>query len=118
MLAALAAAGVPGFAGFVSEVMVLAGAWSEGSMILRVAVVVGAWGLVLTAVYMLGALREGIFGPPAVDILKVLDARSLKSRLPFLILLAALLAVGLCPRLLTDPVQRSVESVKFEMDKP
>jgi NADH-quinone oxidoreductase subunit M len=118
VLAALAAAGVPGFAGFVSEVMVLAGAWMEGPMILRVAVVVGAWGLVLTAVFMLGALREGVFGPPAVDILKVLDARSLKSRLPFLILLAALLAVGLCPRLLTDPVQRSVESVKFEMDKP
>lgn len=118
VLAALAAAGVPGFAGFVSEVMVLAGAWRDGSMILRVAVVAGAWGLVLTAVYMLGALRVGIFGPPAVDILKVLDARSLKSRLPFLILLAALLAVGLCPRLLTDPVQRGVESVMCEMDKP
>ncbi len=30
VLAALAAAGLPGFAGFVSEVMVLAGAWLEG----------------------------------------------------------------------------------------
>jgi len=66
----------------------------------------------LTAVYMLGALRKGVAGPPAVDVLKVLDASSLKSRLPYLILLAALLAVGVCPRLLTDPVQRGLTTLK------
>jgi NADH-quinone oxidoreductase subunit M len=115
VLAALAAAGLPGFAGFVSEVMVLAGAWLEGPTILRVAVVAGAWGLVLTAVYMLGALRKGVSGPPAGDVLKVQDARSLRSRLPYLILLSALLVVGIWPRLLTDPVQRSIAVVASAM---
>lgn len=117
VLAALAAAGLPGFAGFVSEVMVLAGAWMEGVDVLKVGVAVGAWGLVLTAVYMLGALRRGVFGPPAVDIMKVMDARSLKSRLPYLILLIALLAVGLCPRLLTDPLRGRTAAVKYVTGK-
>ena len=105
VMAALAAAGLPGFAGFVSEIMVLAGAWVEGSLLLRVAAAAGAWGLVLTAVYMLWAVRKGVFGPPAADIMKVLDMRSLKSRLPYLILVGALLVVGIWPRLLSDPVR-------------
>lgn len=108
VVAALAAAGLPGFAGFVSEIMVLAGAWYSSLTILKVATAVGAWGLVLTAVYMLWAVRNGVFGPPVIDVMKILDARSAKSRLPFLILLGALLVVGLWPRLLTDPIQRSV----------
>lgn len=117
VLVALAAAGLPGFAGFVSEVMVLAGAWMEGPTILKVAAVAGAWGLVLTAVYMLGALRKGVAGPPDGDVMKVQDARSLKSRLPYLILLVALLVIGVFPRLLTDPVQRGLAVIKFETDK-
>jgi len=108
VIAALAAAGLPGFAGFVSEIMVLAGAWMNGSVLLRVAAAAGTWGLVLTAVYMLRAVREGVFGPPAVDILKILDARTFMSRFPYLLLLGALLAVGVAPRLLVDPIQRSV----------
>lgn len=107
VMAALAAAGLPGFAGFVSEVMVMAGAWQAGTGLARGAVAVGAWGLVLSAVYLLGAVRKGVFGPPAVDILKVMDARSFRQRLPFLILLIALLVVGVWPRLLTDPLRKS-----------
>lgn len=112
VMAALAAAGLPGFAGFVSEVMVLAGAWQQGTLLMKVAVAVGAWGLVLTAVYMLWAVRNGVFGPPSDDILKVLDANTLKQRLPFLILVIALLAVGVWPRLLTDPLKLKTAGVK------
>jgi len=117
VMAALAAAGLPGFTGFVSEVLVLAGGWMEGSFVLRAAVVAGAWGLVLTAVYMLWAVRNGVFGPPAADILKVQDAHTVKARLPYLLLLAALLAVGIWPRLLVDPIQRSVATITAAQER-
>jgi len=116
VIAALASSGLPGFAGFVGEIMVLAGAWMKGSILLRVATMAGVWGLVLTAVYMLGAVRVGVFGPPAADILKVLDARTYISRLPYVLLLVALLAVGVFPRLLTDRIQRSVAALTATQD--
>ena len=111
VMAAMAAVGLPGFAGFASEVMVFVGGWMQGSIVARVAVAAGIWGLVLAATYMLRAVRAGVFGPMATGAGKVADPRSPAGRLPYVLLLAALLAVGFVPRLLTDPIRRSVDSM-------
>ena len=102
----MASAGVPGFANFVSEAMVMFGAWEGG---LRWQAVVSVFGIVVTGVYLLRAVRDAFFGPrnPRWDGLR--DAVSPFQRLPFVFLCAVLLLFGFFPRLLTDVIAESAE---------
>lgn len=60
--AAMASLGLPGFANFAGEVLVFFGATAAGpAMILPV--VVGVWGVVISAIYMLRAYRNVFWGP-------------------------------------------------------
>ncbi len=109
VMAVMASSGLPGFANFASEVMVFVGAWHAGSFIFRVATVCAVWGIVVTATYLLWAVRTSFFGPfdKKWDMLE--DAVGLRRRFPYAMLIAVLLVVGFCPRLLTDIIQPSVE---------
>lgn len=111
VLGTLAASGLPAFAGFVSELSVLAGAWRDCSVVVRMAVAAGLFGLVLTATYMLQAVRQGVFGPPAEPVMKVLDLQPFRERLPYLLLLLTLLVPGLFPRLLSDGIARGLSTL-------
>jgi NADH-quinone oxidoreductase subunit M len=97
----MASAGVPGFANFVSEVMVMFGAWQGG---LKWQAVVSVFGIVITGVYLLRAVRDAFFGPrnPRWDGLR--DATTPWQRLPFVFLTGVLLLFGFWPRLLTDVI--------------
>jgi len=110
----MASAGVPGFANFVSEVMVMFGAWEGG---LRWQAVVSVFGIVVTGVYLLRAVREAFFGPrnPRWDGLR--DATTPFQRLPFLFLIGVLLAFGFWPRLLTDVIAESAEPLAALLDR-
>ena len=106
VLAFMAGCGLPGFANFVGEVMVLFGSWSSFSVVTSF----GVWaGLVIGAIYMLRALRKALHGPlnPSYD--GILDASGFGQKLPYLILIAFLTLFGVFPRLLTDKVQPAVE---------
>lgn len=62
--AAMASVGLPGFANFAGEVLVFFGSVAYGpAMILPV--VVGVWGVVISAIYMLRAYRNIFWGPIA-----------------------------------------------------
>ncbi len=104
----MASAGVPGFANFVSEVMVMFGAWEGG---LRWQAVVAVFGIVITGVYLLRAVRGAFFGPrnPRWDGLR--DAATPFQRLPFLFLVAVLLLFGFCPFLLIDVIAPSADAL-------
>ncbi|MGA2864641.1 MAG: NADH-quinone oxidoreductase subunit M [Verrucomicrobiota bacterium] len=105
VMAALAGCGLPGFANFAGEVTVLFGAWRP----FRVVTILACWGaLIIAAVYMLRAVRTILQGPLPDKWAKVADAPHLWRKTPFLLLLAALLAFGCCPRLLTDKIAPSV----------
>ena len=112
----MASSGVPGFANLVSEVMVFIGAWHQGSMLFRVATICAVWGIVVTATYLLWAVRMSFFGPfdEKWNVLK--DATTPWRRLPYVMLLAVLLAVGFCPRLLTDIIQKSVATMVLKAE--
>jgi NADH-quinone oxidoreductase subunit M len=104
----MASAGVPGFANFASEVMVMFGAWQGG---LRWQAVVAVLGIVPTGVYLLRAVKGAFFGPrnPRWDGLK--DATTPFQRLPFLFLITVLLLFGFWPRLLTDVIGESADEL-------
>ena len=99
--ACLAACGQPGFGNFISEIMVFLAGWSGGSPSTRLATVAGIWTVVITATALLRALRASLFGPAPAESGAPLTA---SERAALLLLLAALVALGVWPRLLTVAV--------------
>lgn len=109
IMAAMAGCGLPGFANFVGEVSVFFGAWSQPS--LRVVMVLAVWGaLVIGAVYMLRMVRAVLHGPLG-NRADVTDATDFWRRLPFALLLAALLVFGFVPNLLTSKITPDAEKI-------
>jgi NADH-quinone oxidoreductase subunit M len=109
IMAAMAGCGLPGFANFVGEVSVFFGAWSQPS--LRVVMVLAVWGaLVVGAVYMLRMVRAVLHGPLG-NKTDVTDATNGWVKLPFVVLLAALLVFGFVPSLLTSKITPDVEKI-------
>jgi NADH-quinone oxidoreductase subunit M len=94
VIAAMASSGLPGFANFVAEFLVLAGAWDA----YPAQAVLGVLGVVITAVYMLRFVRGTFFGPAQPAFARVRDAMSPSARLPYVLLIAVLLGVGCWPQ--------------------
>jgi NADH-quinone oxidoreductase subunit M len=108
VMAVMASSGLPGFANFASEVLVFLGSWQQGSTLFRVATICAVWGIVVTATYLLWAVRMSFFGPFDEKWSMLKDAVTFKQKFPYALLLAALLTVGFYPRLLTDIIKQSV----------
>jgi NADH-quinone oxidoreductase subunit M len=107
IMAMMAGCGLPGFANFAGEMLVLFGAWKT----LPWFVVVAAWGaLIIGAVYMLRAIRNILHGPLPEQWAGIADATPWR-KVPFALLLAALLVFGFFPRLLTDKINPSAEAI-------
>jgi NADH-quinone oxidoreductase subunit M len=101
-IAAFASIGLPGFANFTGEVMVLFGAFRNGANpdgfgIYQIAAVLGLWGVVISAVYMLRAYRAVFMGTLGEAVGEVTDLpRSL--RLPLGLLVAMTMWFGFFPQ--------------------
>jgi NADH-quinone oxidoreductase subunit M len=107
VMAMMAGCGLPGFANFPGEALVLFGSWEN----FQVPTVLAIWGaLVIGAVYMLRAIRTILHGPLAPGMEMVPDAGWSK-RVPFILLLGALLAFGFFPRILSDKIAESAKQV-------
>jgi NADH-quinone oxidoreductase subunit M len=111
VMAVMASSGLPGFANFVSELMVFLGAWHQGSTLFRVATICAVWGIVVTATYLLWAVRTSFFGPFDEKWSMLKDAVTLRQKFPYALLLAVLLTVGFYPRLLTDIIKQTVATI-------
>jgi NADH-quinone oxidoreductase subunit M len=106
IMAMLAGCGLPGFAGFPGEALVLFGSWQTSELITGLAV----WGaLVIGGVYMLRAIRTIWHGEKKWT--NVADATTFWRKFPYALLLASLLLFGCFPRLLTDKIRASVVPV-------
>jgi len=106
IMAMLAGCGLPGFAGFPGEVLVLFGSWQRSEVISAMAV----WGaLVIAGVYMLRAIRDIWHGDK--EWAGISDALTFWRKLPYGLLLAGLILFGCFPRLLTDNIKASVAPV-------
>jgi NADH-quinone oxidoreductase subunit M len=106
IMMSMASAGLPGFANFVGEVTILAGAWDK----YRWQAIFAVAGLVITAGYMLKTVRTGFQGPVNPKWNSLHDARGME-KLPFLILIVILLAAGFFPSLLMPTISSATASV-------
>jgi NADH-quinone oxidoreductase subunit M len=106
IMAMLAGCGLPGFANFPGEMMVLFGSWDRYPVVDVIAI----WGaLVIGGVYMLRAIRNIWHGEKSWQ--GISDPASAWRKMPFVLLLACLIALGCYPRLLTDCIRSSVVPV-------
>ncbi len=101
-LGAFAAIGLPGFANFAAEVMIFFGAFKNGwemerFHLFQIATVLGLWGVVVSAVYMLRAYRKTFMGTLAARWKDLVDLRP-GLRVPVTLLVGAALCYGFVPQ--------------------
>src|SRR5213596_290391 len=102
-LGVFAAIGLPGFANFSAEIMVVFGAFRNGFdyqhfHIFQWATLLALWGVVLSAVYMLRAYRRTFFGSSPEPEIAITDIRS-GFRFPIALLVAASILFGFFPQI-------------------
>ena len=97
LIAGLASLGLPATSGFAAEIMVFLGTFPAHGVLTGIATV----GVLLAAGYVLWTLQRSLFGPPRERWAHLTDVSVVEAVAPSL-LLAAILAVGVYPALVSD----------------
>jgi len=107
------ALGMPGFAGFVGEILILVSAYKANVVLAFLAIA----GFVLSAWYLFYLYGKVFLGPTNKKQKTVLDlsAREIVLLLP---LAAAVLWIGLCPNFFLRPMEKSIQANVIERLKP
>ena len=117
LLAGLTALGLPGTSGFVSEILVFLGTFP----VWRVATVLSAFGIVISAGYILWMIQRSMFGPQIARFQSVRDATRLEM-VPVFLLVVVIIVVGVYPAvvadLFKDGVEPLIEAVKAAAATP
>lgn len=103
LIGALTSLGLPGLSGFVAEILVFLGAWKSMYSWWLVPAVLGAF---ITAVYVLRVSKWIFFGP-AKKAEPLQDAVGFEWVAP-VVLSGVLILFGLYPKLLLDPISKSI----------
>ena len=106
IMMSMASAGLPGFGNFIGEMMILLGAWDK----YRLQTILAVAGLVVTAGYMLKTVRGTMQGPLNTHGKSLKDAQGLQ-RLPYLILIIALIGIGFLPSLILPTIESGTRPV-------
>ncbi len=109
--AVFASIGLPGFANFWGELAIFVALWHYSAALTAVAVT----GVVISAIYGLRAAARVLFGEPTEAFSQVAARTPVGDltwgeRIPALVLLVALLAIGLFPRSIARPIDSAVSS--------
>ena len=108
-VAGLASLGLPGTSGFAAEFITFVGSFSSGAVRwIQVYTVLGVFGVVLTAGYILWMLQRVFYGPPQEKFNGVPDADNVDKVCIFSFVIAIML-VGLYPAILTNVIKIGVE---------
>jgi len=107
--ATFASIGLPGFANFWGELTIFVALWNFSHWMTIAAVA----GIIISAIYGLRAASRVFFGPPTEPFAKVAAARppadmTWSEKVPALVLLAALVLLGVWPKLLSDPINAQI----------
>ena len=105
ILGALASMGTPGLGNFAGEILIFFGAWKVHTWVTFLAV----WGIVISAIYYLRAVRDIFFGESGTYPVEVKDLRGLAEAWPYVLLAAVLLAIGFYPAWLIRLIEPSIQ---------
>lgn len=100
----LASIGLPGLGNFAGEIMIYFGAWKGAAQqpALYITTIIAAWGLVISAVYMLRAVRNVCYGDLTDSLKGAYDFKDFGQAFPYVLLLGGLLLTGLCPWIISN----------------
>ncbi|MFQ6103050.1 MAG: NuoM family protein [Candidatus Glassbacteria bacterium] len=110
-IGALASSGLPGTANFVAELLVILGAWKN----YPIPTIAAAFGIVITATYMLRAVANIFFGPMDSKWKGLKDAGLVRERLPYAFLILILIVFGFAPGFLVDLIETAVTPLIGDM---
>lgn len=105
VMTAMASLGLPGFANFASELLVIVGSWER----YPIPTILAIFGLVIGATYLLRTVKRAFLGETDPRWSELRDARGLLERSPFVFLLGVLMLFGFYPFPLVDLISSSVE---------
>ena len=111
IIAGLCSLGLPGFSGFVSEMTIFVGSWERIGAGYRIATVLAAASIVVTAVYILRSIGFAIWGTITnKEYLQLKDA-SWNERLAVVLLVGGIVLIGFAPFLLTRLIGADVDVI-------
>ena len=106
LVAGLASLGLPSTSGFVSEVLIFLGTFPVWGW----AAVLGAFGIVITAGYILWTVQRSLFGPRKERFATVRDATPLEI-VPVVLLIASIMVIGMYPAFVLDVFTAGIEDI-------
>jgi NADH-quinone oxidoreductase subunit M len=112
----LASLGLPGFSGFVAEMLVFVGSWQHTDTFHRVATIIACSSIVITAVYILRVVGQLIFGPVREPWYHELEDAKWFEKLSVGTLIVGIAAIGLAPLWLSDMISVSLGPIIERLD--
>jgi NADH-quinone oxidoreductase subunit M len=107
IMAAFASSGLPGFANFISEILIFFAAWNRYPL----QTILAIFGIVITATYMLRMIRRVFFSELKPEWGKINDAKGWFIKFPYAFLVVVLIIFGFWPSLLLNVIQPTTESL-------
>jgi NADH-quinone oxidoreductase subunit M len=108
MIGGFASLGLPGFSGFVAEMTVFFGAFQHADVFHRVATILAASSIVITAVYILRVIAILLLGPIKNDHHLSLGDAKWYEKFSVALLIVGITAIGIFPLWLSDMIMNSL----------
>jgi NADH-quinone oxidoreductase subunit M len=107
-VAGVASLGLPTTSGFAAEFLVFVGSFTSTAVAgIKLWTILGVFGIVITAGYILWMLQRVFYGPPQDKFNQVKDADILE-RVYMFVFVVVIMGVGIYPAILTDVIQAGV----------
>lgn len=107
LIGSMASIGLPGLGNFAGEVLIFFGSWKSFSAITFLAL----WGVVISSVYQLRAVRNVLFGETPSRFAEVSDINGWCRRAPYVLLIVSSLFLGFFPSYFLNFIQPSVSAL-------
>jgi NADH-quinone oxidoreductase subunit M len=117
VIAGLCSLGLPGFSGFVAEITVFMGSWQNPDGWYRVATILACASIVVTAVYILGAVGQAIMGPINNSHFQALTDATWNEKLAAIILISGIVAMGVAPFWINELLRPGTELIIQHLER-
>jgi len=111
VIAGLASLGLPGFSGFVSEMMIFVGSFQHTDTFHRVFTIVACSSIVITAVYILRVVGKILYGEVQDEHHKTLTDATWFERLAVVTLIVSIAGIGFFPSFVSEMIRNSLATM-------